>query len=419
MSTQQPTPKKPKHRGKRRTNGEGTITKRRDGRYEARTPEYHRRDGTWGRKSVYGHSAKEVLEKLTEARVQLRLGSTFEAERTTLGEYIETWLGNAAVFRKASTVRAYRYSLANAESIKRMTMASIKRDTILGLYAKLLREGASPAGVAKLHTHLFMVFKTAVFDDHLQNDPMRKIKAPSVTAKEIEVWDGSELFTFLAALPVESTTYAMFYVAAFTGLRRGELLGLHWSDLDVRDDGTGALHVRRNVVPSSGRAYEVTTPKTKKSRRIVIITADVVEVLWAQKRRVNTERQLLGSAWTDTDAVFPSEVGTYRDPRNTSRHFSQWVKRAGVKRISLHAVRHTHASLLILHGHDARTVSERLGHSSVAFTLDRYQKLFDSQRRAAAFGMPDLLQGGTVARPSTLPLPDTFSLLEHAEPVGF
>ena len=121
----------------------------------------------------------------------------------------------------------------------------------------------------------------------------------------------------------------------------------------------------------------------------------MVAVLKRQGQRFEHERRLLGSAWGGTEAVFPSEVGTYLGPRNTTRQFTALVRRAGVPMIRLHDLRHTHASLLIARGHDPKTVSERLGHTSVAFTINTYQKLFDTQRRAAAFGMDDLLNGTT------------------------
>ena len=132
--------------------------------------------------------------------------------------------------------------------------------------------------------------------------------------------------------------------------------------------------------------------------RTVTITRDVVEVLQRQRARVDVLRDDHGDLWQGTPAIFPSAVGTYMDPRNVNRTFARWLDRATVPAIRVHDLRHTHASILIANGCDAGVVSDRLGHTNVAFTLQRYRKLFERQRRGAAFGIEDLLKAHRISQ---------------------
>ena len=140
-------------------------------------------------------------------------------------------------------------------------------------------------------------------------------------------------------------------------------------------------------------SVEVGEPKTKASRRIIHVQEDGIRILLEHKKRQRDEQTLLGQAWSELDIVFPSQVGTHLNPRNLSRVFDRAVEDAGVTRIGVHGLRHTHASLLIKNGVDIGVVSERLGHTSPGFTRNVYQHLYDEQRSQAALGLANLLQG--------------------------
>jgi integrase len=199
------------------------------------------------------------------------------------------------------------------------------------------------------------------------------------------------LHRFLGELPSDTTAYALFYTAAFTGARRGELLGLRWEDLSVDPQLSGKLRIELSIVPSKGKSSEMTTPKTATSIRTTAISHDVVRVLQRHRDRVIERSEEIGDIWVDTNAIFPSEAGTYLSPHNASRLFRYWVAKTKAPRLSRHGLRHTHASLLIARGHSPKAVSERLGHTGVKFTIDRYQHLYDRQRRPIAIGIDDLI----------------------------
>ena len=376
---------------KRRSMGEGTVYKRKDGRYEARTPYFTDRQGVRRRKVFYGATEGEALKKLFAGRVALGAGMTFEADRTTLREYVEEWLRVRGATVKASTLRAYRHALGAHDGIATKTLAELRPALLRRHQASLHDDGMSDAMISKAIGCLSSVLRTAVDDEILNRNPLQGVKRVQAPRPPITVWEESDLHRFLGELPPDTTAYALFYTAAFTGARRGELLGLRWEDLSVDQQHSGKLRIERSIVPSKGKSSEMTTPKTDTSIRSILISHDVVRVLQRHRDRIIERSEELGDIWVDTNAIFPSEVGTYLSPHNASRLFRYWVKKTKAPRLSLHGLRHTHASLLIARGHSPKAVSERLGHASVKFTIDRYQHLYDRQRRATAIGIDDLI----------------------------
>jgi integrase len=377
---------------KRRNNGEGTWRLRADGRAEIRE------DG----RSYYGPGGdfQVAKEKRDAANALTGAGITLDAQTTTLGTYIDRWLEQNSPDWRPNTLHAYRHALGLAEPIRSLMLADVQPQTIKGLHTHLVKRGVSDAMRHKLHSKLKSVMREAVVDGLLPANPLDRMRGPRAPEAVVSYWTESQLLCFLRAIPEGDPAYAMFYVLAFTGLRRGELLGLHWNDFTTWSDGGGVLQVERSVVASRGSGFAVMPPKTDKSRRGVTITADVVDALQHHRSWVQAQRDSMGEMWHGTPAIFPSRVGTYSDPRNTNRLFDRWQEQAGVRRIRVHDLRHTHASILIANGYDAGVVADRLGHENVAFTLRRYRHLFARQRKGAAFGMSELVRAEQLDRPT-------------------
>jgi integrase len=174
----------------------------------------------------------------------------------------------------------------------------------------------------------------------------------------------------------------------FSGLRRAEVLGLHWKDVDFDQ---AEIHVRSTLVQIKGDLL-LGEPKTKAGRRSIAITKDTVEVL-----KAHLERQLLEQAnaldgWQGSGFVFTSEIGAPINPGNLARSYKALIRAVDLPDIRFHDLRHTAASLSIRRGDSAKVVAERLGHTNIAFTLNTYVDVFAEQRRAAAFGMDDLIE---------------------------
>ena len=261
---------------KRHTNGEGTVRQRADGRYEVRVP---RKDvaAIGCPPSFYGATAEEAIAK-KEAVLRLAdAGITMDAQTTTLGEYIERWLTMKASESRPNTINAYQHALSLAGPIYNLTLAQVLPPAVKALYTRLEAKGTSQSMRHKLHGKLKSVMKEAVIDGLLPSNPLDRMRGPKQPEASFAFWTEAQLLGFLRGIPEEDLSCALFYVFAFTGMRRGEVLGLHWHDLLRRDDGSAALRVQRSVVASRG-GVSVMPPKTRQSRREISITNDVVAV---------------------------------------------------------------------------------------------------------------------------------------------
>jgi len=165
-----------------------------------------------------------------------------------------------------------------------------------------------------------------------------------------------------------------------TGLRRGEALGLRWHDVSLTN---AQLQVRQTIITVGG-AVQVSTPKTSTSRRVVYLSSRTVEALELQRRRQEEERTVAGAAWTESDLVFTTALGTPLHPRNVLRDFQGALEKAGITKIRIHDLRHTAATLLLQEGVNPKVVQELLGHSRVAITLDIYSHTTEGLHREAA-----------------------------------
>ena len=229
------------------------------------------------------------------------------------------------------------------------------------------------------------------------------VKAPKVERKELQVWDKRQAATFLKATE-DHPLHAAFYLALMTGMRRGELAGLKWEDVDLP---RARLTVKNNLVEIIGEGIpgkmrlgkattssvtvQLSTPKSKASRRTVVLSKGTVVKLHEQKVNQETWRRHAAEAWEEHGFVFTTPTGGLIRPDALAKVFEKIAERAGVPRIRFHDMRHTAASLMISQGIPPKTVSERLGHSDVAFTLRTYTHLYDEQREEAAFDISDLI----------------------------
>jgi len=173
--------------------------------------------------------------------------------------------------------------------------------------------------------------------------------------------------------------FPAFYVLATTGLRRGELLGLKWQDIDWEH---GTLTVQRNLVWVGGEPA-LQEPKTKGSYRTIPLPENTLEVLKEWRKKWLEERVKLGPDWPETDLVFPSEAHTAIYPRNFLRTFKSLLQEANLPMVSLHALRHSYATMLLMEGENPRVVQEILGHSAVTTTLGIYSKVLPSLKQQA------------------------------------
>ncbi len=408
--------KMPKRKNKRkaRANGEGTVysreVTRKDGstfiRWEAKlTLGYE--NGKRKRKTFYGATQKEVFDKLSKARQDYSLGISPDAP--LLEDFIGQWLNEKALRVKAQTLRDYRYELEGFASIKlgHLQLDKVTPRHIQSFVTQLAKEyGVKRANRAK--RYLSMLFNDAVALELIIRNPCKAIKKLQEEQQDMVIWNPEEAYRFLETAKT-SKLYPLFYLTMSTGLRRGEVLALRWSDL------TGHfLTVRQNLIESEGH-ISFSEPKTANSVRTIDIAEDVLAVL--EPLREETE---------EDDLIFRNAKGTPRRPRNLLRDYQalqnltreRWLlelesmvstpelekakKKLEQKVILPHArfhdLRHYHAShLILIEGKTALEVAARLGHANPSFTLDTYTHLFDRQRSSLAKQnvnrAPSLLKG--------------------------
>jgi integrase len=204
-----------------------------------------------------------------------------------------------------------------------------------------------------------------------------------------QVWTPTQLGEFLAHVE-GSNHYPLLATAAMTGMRRGELCGLGWDNVDIE---ARTLEVVRNLTITN-RVLLIGEPKTRRSRRSIDIDARTADVLKARRIQQVERRLAMGEGWQDEHGlVFTMGDGSPWHPQVVSRAFSRLVASTGLPRLSIHGLRHTHATHLLAAGENPKLVSQRLGHSSLAFTLDTYAHLLPGQQAEAAENVAQLIFG--------------------------
>lgn len=315
--------------------------------------------------------------------------------------YLEKWLTTIATSKKPSTAGMYSHKLRRyvIPRIGAMPLRQLDAATLDALYAELRTTGGRPdkdsnptplseQTVAVVHRILHRALGDAVRRRIIRSNPASDAVAPHSSApRSLQVWDADQLREFCEHV-IEDRLRGLWVLAAMTGMRRGELCGLQWPDVNL--DG-GDLAVRRSRVPVAGKVTE-TTPKSG-TARVIALDPATVSVLRAHRRAQLEERLAWGEAWTDSGYVFVQEDGTPLRPDAITRAFDQHVTTVGLPRIRLHDLRHSHATLGLRAGIPAKVMSERLGHAKVGITLDLYSHVVPGMQEEAAAKIGALVLG--------------------------
>ena len=376
---------------KKRANGEGNIRKRKDGRWEGRYTAGH--DPVTGKqifKNVLGKTQAEVKEKLKKALVETGQVDISKAGKYTVGTWMDEWFENVAKIKvRPSSHQTYRGYIDNhiKPNIGSIPLEKLTTMDLQKLYRKLLTKGRverieskeQPKGLsAKTVRNINQVISSAldlaVAQKIILSNPTDACELPKVEHQEMQTIPAEQLQAFLREARA-SGVYEMYYIELATGLRRGELLGLKWSDIDWKN---GIIKVRRQVARVDGKIVEVPL-KTKNSYRAVTISPQAIEVLKQQK------------AMTNDQYVFPSPNGGPISPDSVRHMLHRVLERAGIPKVRFHDLRHTFATIALQNGVDIKTVSGMLGHFSAGFTLDTYAHVTTAAQKEAAQTMGNVL----------------------------
>lgn len=244
--------------------------------------------------------------------------------------------------------------------------------------------------IAKYHRLLSSMFTTAVQWQIIFSNPCRRVKPPRVKYKEAPALDEKQVEQLINCLENEPLKYkTAIMLILYTGLRRGELCGLNWTDIDLKN---GIIHIQRELLYTPHKGLYEDSTKSKQSNRVVQIPDDMTALLNDYKREQLTKRLELGTQWITTDKVFTSDCGGYIRPDTLTAWFQKFIKRNNLpKGIHLHSLRHTSATLLIAGGVDIATVSKRLGHANKTTTLNIYTHAIQSADARAAEKLQNIL----------------------------
>lgn len=286
-------------------------------------------------------------------------------------------------------MRRYLVPALGSVALDKLTPAHVERMT-----AELVASGLAPRTAAHARVTLRRALSDAVRDGLVHRNVAALARPPRVTRRTIEpgrdYLDAVQLRRLLA-VAAEYRVGALVTVAATTGLRRGELLGLTWDDIDWT---AGTLTVRRTMARAWSGGYELAAPKTGRSRRAVNLAAVTVDALRREQREQAAERDAAETAWQDTDRlVFTDAVGRPMGAEAAYRGFRDLLTAAGLPMIPFHGLRHSAATAILSAGVPLRVVSDLLGHSGIAITADFYAHVERDLRRDAADAM-DRAMGG-------------------------
>jgi integrase len=377
-------------RKKKRGNGQGTVAPRRNkaGKIIGFVGAFFGPDGK--RHWVSAKTKTECWRKLNMAMSDADRGTLPAPANLTVGQYLTSWLADSV---KGTVSRAtydgykrdvYHHIIPELgrRKLKELTPGDIRR-----LYRKMADKGLKDRSIEYVHTTLRKSLKAAIVDRLINYNPtdgVRPIKTPAGAAKESKVLAPYQVKVLLEEA-AESRFEALYVVAIYTGLRRGELLGLKWTDADL-DKGT--LRVQRSLDVDG----TFKTPKNQAARRTLKLTSRALEALKAHKVRQNAERLQAGTRWQDHNLVFPNTIGKPMNAGNFyRREFQPLLKRAGLANegFTIHSLRHTFATTLADRGIHPSTPQKMLGHSDIRMTLSIYTHATDGMQDGATDALED------------------------------
>lgn len=377
----------------KRANNEGSI--------------YHRANGSWQaqvtldgkRLSRTSKNRKEVQAWLKETLQQVEQGLTLDGAKTSLGELLDTWFEMKKSNLRLSTQALYGNMIRVylKPSLGDIKLKDLNAARIQALYSQLLKDGKGRRTIEVVHMVLHSCLDHALHLSLVVSNWADRVAVPRPEKREMQVWSESQVNQFLTFIPAQVReemqlqldggrgknrtitqeeseylihSYQTFYRLVFaTGMRRAEIIGLKWEDIDW---STSSIVVRRQVYQLHGGGFRFQEPKTARGRRSVRLGPGLIEALRIQlNQALPLARQLAGSRWEENNLIFPTSNGTPKDGNNVRHQFHRLVELSGLPAIRFHDIRHTAASILLLHGEPPVRVAGILG-QTVAVLLDTY-----------------------------------------------
>lgn len=394
---------------KKRAHGEGSIYQRKDKTWAGVTRYEDPETGERKRHFVYGKTRPEVVSKKKNFEDELSKGILPKAGKITVSQWLDTWL---ETYKKNSvkqnTYEGYK-QIVNAHIKPKLgsnTLKGLRPDQVQKMLNDKLASGnlkqkgepLSPRQVEFIYSVLHSALERALKDGLVARNVCDAVEKPKQVKHEFIPWTVEQTNHFLSTMK-DTRLFPLYMVAWGTGLRRAEILGLQWPDIDLNK---GTLTVRRVYVRIKG-GHKFQEPKTKKSRRTIPLPDAVIEALkkW-KKRQAREEMKWRGRhkdlpdeekpKYNPLKMVFCDEIGQPLQPDYISHHFKSDIETAKLPGIRFHDLRHGHATMLLELGEDLKVISDRLGHSTITLTADTYSHVREKLQREASSKLNQVLK---------------------------
>ena len=368
---------------KKRGHGEGSITQRAYGSWRAQVTIDGKRHGkTFKKKS-------DALTWLRKTQFEIDKGLTYSSAQVTLEQFLSEWLSIHKTGLKPRTGERYEQISRDYiyPYIGKIKLHDLRLDKVEKLYLDLLQEGVTIRNVRLAHSILHRSFQDAVRRGLVGFNAAHGARQPKMPYKEMQILDENQVMQFFLCIKNDCNE-ALYHLAIKTGMRKGELLGLKWSDLDWN---RGTLRIQRQAqrVPGKGRTF--VPPKTRAGKRTISLGSGTLQLLREHKNKQQLQKALEGDRWQDFDLIFPSKVGTVQSGSNVLKRFKALLESAGLPPMRFHDLRHTGASMMLIHGVPLIVVSKVLGHSQPSTTLNIYGHVVPAAYENVGDQMDELL----------------------------
>lgn len=346
---------------------------------------------------------REVEKLLTEFIMEIEKGIFIDPTKLTFQDFVERWLKDYAEGNLAPKT-LYRYKeILNSRVLPAMghlKIDQIKPNHLLEFYANLQEDGirmdGKPGGLSgktimQHHRIISSILNDAVQWQVIGSNPASRVKPPRVKKKQADCYEREQIVALLSALEGEELkNRALVHLALFTGLRRGELMGLEWQDINIE---AGTLDVRQSSQYLPGKGTFTKAPKNDSSVRLISLPGFIVEVLRLHKKEQIEHRLKAGDLWQGSDSLFTTWNGRAMHPDTITKWFPEFLERHKLPHLSFHGLRHTAATMLINGGIPLKNISGRLGHSNISTTGDIYTHYLKSSDKVISDKLEQVYQG--------------------------
>ena len=369
---------------KRRPSGDGMVREREDGRWEGRIVVGHKENGDSIFRYIYAGTQKELTERLRQNICLYQGIDLTEQSKITLSEWLDRWLEQMPATLRPSTLEHYQKDMKNhvIPYLGRKMLTQITAADLRKLYDTLKKtgrvhprpgqgRGLSDTTVHNIHTTLHHALRAAVEQGLIPANPADEVEPPKVVRQPMNILNEEQLDVFMETIAANPVWYDFFYTELTTGLRRGEICALMWTDFDERG---GTLKISRTLHKEKGGRLVAGNTKTYAGTRKIVLPPSTAELLRTRKKKSF-------SPWIFHDPLRPEAP---IDPNSAYLQLKKFLADAGLPNIRFHDLRHTFSTHALASGVDAKTLSGILGHTKASFTLDTYTHTTgDMQKRAA------------------------------------